>query len=120
VFNTSANLVNDIFNSLYCLDKIEVLDAKWAERYAINSWFVCICLAIIETSFKICKTKKNIEEANSEANLEELERYRQKLYWLKVRLAKILMDFLFCGYDFFGYTCSDGVQAVSGFLAGIL
>ncbi|CAI2163289.1 3508_t:CDS:2 [Funneliformis geosporum] len=39
---------------------------------------------------------------------------------IKLCLVKFIMDFCFCGYDLFGCKFSDGVQAVSGFIAGIL
>ncbi|CAG8564344.1 19003_t:CDS:2 [Racocetra persica] len=122
VINAIVGIMNDIFDDLYCLGKIEILDksvAKWAEPIAIKLWFFSICLDIHEIVFKILQMNKKIVKIEK-ANSEELEKCQHRLYWLKVSLAKIFMDFLFCGYDFFEYTFSDGVQAVSGFLAGIL
>ncbi|CAG8679112.1 16701_t:CDS:2, partial [Cetraspora pellucida] len=117
--NAFVGIMNDIFDDLYCLGKINVLDksvAKWAEPIAIKFWFFSICLDIHETLFKIWQTNEKIKKANSG----ETEKHNQKLYWLNVSLVKLFMDFLFCGYDFFEYTFSDGVQAVSGLMAGIL
>ncbi|RIB17683.1 peroxisomal biogenesis factor 11 [Gigaspora rosea] len=117
--NAFLSILNDLFDDLYCLGKIDIIDksiAKWAEPKAIKLWFFCICLDIHETFFKIYQIKNKIKKANSE----ESEKYQQKLYWLNISLTKLIMDFLFCGYDFFGLTFSDGVQAFSGFFAGIL
>ncbi|CAG8633919.1 27573_t:CDS:2 [Dentiscutata erythropus] len=117
--NAFLGLMNDIFDDLYCLGKIDILDksiAKWAEPISIKLWFFCICLDIHETLFKIWQMNKKIKKVNSE----ELEKYQQRLHWLNISLAKFFMDFLFCGYDFFDFTFSDGVQALSGFFAGIL
>ncbi|CAG8552984.1 557_t:CDS:2 [Scutellospora calospora] len=121
VVNAFLGLWNDIFDDLYCLGKIDILDksiAKWAEPIAIKLWFFSICLDIHETSFKIWQTSKKIKKVND--NDDELNNVKLKLYWLNISLAKLLMDFLFCGYDFFGLDFSDSVQAFSGFLAGIL
>ncbi|CAG8517076.1 13542_t:CDS:2 [Funneliformis mosseae] len=90
--NSIVGFFNDIFDDLYCLGKVGILDksvAKRSEPIALKLWFVNIILDIHELIFRIC-------------------------------LVKFIMDFCFCGYDLFGYTFSDGVQAVSGFVAGIL
>ncbi|CAG8768313.1 5639_t:CDS:1, partial [Racocetra fulgida] len=87
LINAIVGIMNDIFDDLYCLGKIEVLDksvAKWAEPIAIKLWFFCICLDINEFLFKIWQMNKKIEKANSEANSEELEKYQHRLYWLKI------------------------------------
>ncbi|CAG8811781.1 2848_t:CDS:1, partial [Gigaspora rosea] len=93
--NAFLSILNDLFDDLYCLGKIDIIDksiAKWAEPKAIKLWFFCICLDIHETFFKIYQIKNKIKKANSE----ESEKYQQKLYWLNISLTKLIMDFLFC------------------------
>ncbi|RUS15798.1 peroxisomal biogenesis factor 11-domain-containing protein [Endogone sp. FLAS-F59071] len=64
---------------------------------------------VIEFDFELEKREK-----------EDEERMREKVFWLQLSLVKLLMDGAFCGYDYFQCNFSDGFQAVTGLVSGLL
>ncbi|CAG8657126.1 9444_t:CDS:2, partial [Funneliformis caledonium] len=121
--NSIVGFFNDIFDDLYCLGKVGILDksvAKRSEPIALKLWFVNIILDIHELIFRIWSLNEKTKKSKEKLSENELEKLKDRKYWLYISLVKFIMDFCFCGYDLFGYTFSDGVQAVSGFIAGIL
>ncbi|RUP45509.1 peroxisomal biogenesis factor 11-domain-containing protein [Jimgerdemannia flammicorona] len=64
---------------------------------------------VVEFDFELEKREQEEEEA-----------MRDKMFWLKLSLVKLLMDGAFCGYDYFECNFSDGFQAVTGLASGLL
>ncbi|CAG8563681.1 4096_t:CDS:10 [Ambispora gerdemannii] len=121
--NSIVGLLNDFFDDLYCLGKIGVLSKtieKRAEPIAIRFWFFTILLDVNDCLLKVWLLNAKMRKVKDRCNEEEWKKLEEKKYWLKYNLVKFLMDLGFCGYDFFGLAFSDGWQAITGLIAGIL
>ncbi|CAB4382346.1 hypothetical protein RhiirA5_496989 [Rhizophagus irregularis] len=121
--NSITSILNDFFDDLYCLGKVGILDksvAKRAEPIAIKLWFLNIIMDIHEVIFRIWYLNEQTKKSKGKLSENDIEKLKDKKYWLYASLVKLSMDFSFCGYDLFECTFSDGVQAVTGFVAGIL
>ncbi|CAG8648370.1 7533_t:CDS:2, partial [Ambispora leptoticha] len=121
--NSMIGLLNDFFDDLYCLGKIGVLSKgieKRAEPIAIRFWFFTILLDVNDCLLKIWLLNTKMRKVKDKCSKEEWNKLEEKKYWLKYNLMKFLADLGFCGYDFFGFTFSDGWQAITGLVAGIL
>lgn len=60
-------------------------------------------------------------DRNDQQNLlREWTAMQDKLFWLHVSLIKTMMDGGFCGYDLFQCQFSNGFQAWTGFISGVL
>ncbi|CAB4435689.1 unnamed protein product [Rhizophagus irregularis] len=121
--NSITSILNDFFDDLYCLGKVGILDksvAKRAEPIAIKLWFLNIIMDIHEVIFRIGYLNEQTKKSKGKLSENDIEKLKDKKYWLYASLVKLSMDFSFCGYDLFECTFSDGVQAVTGFVAGIL
>ncbi|GBB99598.1 hypothetical protein RclHR1_03580005 [Rhizophagus clarus] len=121
--NSVVSILNDIFDDLFCLGKVGILDksvAKRSEPIAIKLWFLNIIMDIHEVIFKIWYLNKQTKKSKGKLSDNDIEKLKDKKYWLYVSLVKFSMDLGFCGYDLFECTFSDGVQAVTGFVAGAL
>ncbi|RIA85019.1 peroxisomal biogenesis factor 11 [Glomus cerebriforme] len=121
--NSVTGILNDIFDDLYCLGKIGILDrsvAKRAEPIAIKLWFINIVFDIHEIIFRIWLLNEKTKKSKEKLSENDLKKLKDKKHWLYISLVKLTMDFGFCGYDLFELSFSDGVQAMTGFVAGIL
>nr|CAG8516059.1 15028_t:CDS:2 [Entrophospora candida]CAG8648266.1 13001_t:CDS:2 [Entrophospora candida] len=106
--NTIFGIFNDIFDDLYCLGKIGILDksvAVRAEPIAIRLWFFGIMLDINDIIYRIRLTNQEINNINIEksANVEkiknnnlELKLLKDKKFMLYNNLIKLFADFIFC------------------------
>ncbi|CAG8495937.1 19993_t:CDS:2 [Rhizophagus irregularis] len=90
--NSITSILNDFFDDLYCLGKVGILDKSVAKRAEP----IAIKLWFLNIIMDIHEVI------------------------FRICLVKLSMDFSFCGYDLFECTFSDGVQAVTGFVAGML
>jgi len=98
--NSIIGIFNDIFDDLYCLGKIGILDksvAKRAEPIAIKLWFINIILDIHEIIFRIWLLNEKIKQPKEKLTKSDLEKLKDRKYWLCISLAKLTMDFGFCG-----------------------
>ncbi|KAG9286646.1 hypothetical protein G9A89_012196 [Geosiphon pyriformis] len=121
--NSIVGMLNDFFDDVYCLGKIGVFNkgvAKKAEPIAIRFWFFNILLDINNCLIKIWLVNAAMRNVKGKGTEEELKKLKGKRYWLIYNLAKFSADLGFCGYDFFGFQFSDGWQAITGLIAGLL
>jgi len=98
--NSIVGMFCDIFDDLYCLGKIGVLDksvARRAEPIAIKLWFISIVLDIHEIIYRIWAINEKTNKSKGKLSENDLEKLKDKNYWLYVSLVKLSMDFLFCG-----------------------
>lgn len=66
--NCYIGLANDIFDDLYCLGKLNILDksvAKWAEPIAIRLWFTNIIFDLYDGFYKIRQNLRVNNDYNS-------------------------------------------------------
>lgn len=141
LFNCVISFINDIVDDMICLSKIGALDKKYKgpkwEKASALLWYTTIFIdgrdafnALMENynkERKLLSQRKsyinnNDDDKNAKAETDkQLAAVLAKRSLLYVNVSKLLCDGVFCTVDVFEpKDISDGWQAVSGLISGIL